>query len=86
MSTPRPSLRKAGDDHVHPSAPRADDIQVSLGGTTADSITSGDPGKPVTLEVKIPKSLRKALKAEAKRRDLTLDEIVIEALHHRNHR
>jgi hypothetical protein len=85
----RPSLRKAGDADVHPSTPPSAPEEPSLlriGATTADSIGSPDKDKLVDLDVQVPKSLRKAIRAEAKRRGMTLDDVVAEALRERSNR
>lgn len=83
----RPSLRKAGDADVHPSAPGQAVGEPSLlrrGATTADSIGSPDKDKLVDLGVQVPKSLRKSVRAEAARRGLTVDSVVAEALRDRS--
>ena len=85
----RPALRKAGDADVHPTTPPASPEEPSLlriGATTADAIGSPDRDKLVDLGVSVPKSLRKALRAEAKRRGMTLDSLVAEALRDRANR
>lgn len=72
----RPHLRKAPDANTHPaSAPMYED--TIFYGTTADSVAKD---KLVTLEVDIPKSLRSALRAEAKRRGISVDALVVQAL------
>lgn len=85
-ATGRRPLRKAGDADVHPSLPTADQAEPSLlrpGASTADAVVTADAEKPVTLEVTVPKSLRKSVRAEAKRRGVSVDEIVLEALRER---
>lgn len=72
----RPHLRKAPDANTHPTAAPLHQDTI-LYGTTADS---GAKDRIVTLEVDMPKSLRSALRAEAKGRGTTVDEIVIQAL------
>jgi len=87
MSNPtpgRPALRKAGDSDVHPTAPAVDDIRFGrIGMSTGDSVGMPDKDKLVDLDVKIPKSLRKTVKAEAERRGITVDDVVAEALRDR---
>ena len=86
MSEPfeRPSLRKAADAGIHPSAPTPDDPRAGLRlGATSDAVGAPDKDKLVDLEVRVPKSLRKAIRAEAERREITLDELVAEALRKR---
>lgn len=82
----RPRLAKADDADLHPSTPVDDTAESTLrrrGVTTGDSVGMPDKDKPVTLEVKIPKSLRKSVRAEAKRRGVSVDDIVAEALRDR---
>ena len=79
----RPGLRKAGDSDVHPSTPVGTSDEPSLlrvGATTADAIGMPDKDKLVDLGVQVPKSLRKSVRQEAKRRGMTVDEVVAEAL------
>lgn len=79
----RPSLHKAGDGNVHPSTPPATSEDASLlrvGATTADAIGMPDRNRLVDLGVQIPKSLRKSVRQEAKRRGLSVDAVVAEAL------
>ena len=87
MSIDRPPLGKSSDADLHPSAPDAPSAATGarLGrtATTADSVGSPDKDRLVTLEVTVPKSLRKAVRAEAKRRGVTVDTVVTEALRER---
>lgn len=81
--SPSPGLRKAADADVHPSTPQHGEAEPSFlraGVSTADSVGKPGKDKPVSLEVTLPKSLRKSVRQEAKRRGITVDEIVIEAL------
>jgi hypothetical protein len=85
-SPPGGGLRKAPDADLHPSTPRVGDTEPSLlrrGMNAADSIGGPDRDKLVTLEVHIPKSLRKVVRAEAKRRGISVDELVAETLRDR---
>jgi len=85
----RSPLRKAGDAEKHPSLPGAggsDPPLLRSGATTADAVLSADTDKPVQLSVTVPKSLRKAIRAEAKRRGVRVDEVVIDALRERTAR
>lgn len=79
---PRAGLRKAADSDLHPSTPpvAAEPTWVKGGNSTADSVGMPDKDKLVTMEVSIPKSLRKSVKQEAKRRGMTVDEVVADAL------
>ena len=74
----RPALKRATDRGVHPVAPPADEvgaIAVVAGRSTADAV-SPKKDKLVDLGVKVPKSLRKALREEADRRGMTVDQLV----------
>ncbi len=85
----RPALRKAGDADLHPTAPAHIADEPSLlrrGASTGDSIGSPDKDKLVDLGVQVPKSLRKAVRAEAQRRGMTVDALVAEALRERGSR
>jgi hypothetical protein len=80
--SPRAGLRKAADSDLHPSTPPIADepTWVKGGNSTADSVGMPDKDRLVTMEVSIPKSLRKSVKQEAKRRGMTVDEVVADAL------
>lgn len=83
----RPPLRKAGDADVHPTAPAVEDARFGRPGmSTGDSVGAPDKDKLVDLGVQIPKSLRKSVRAEAERRDITVDQLVAEALRERSAR
>ena len=85
----RPALRKAGDTDLHPSTPpttNEDSSLLRVGATTADAIGMPDKDKLVDLGVQVPKSLRKSVRQEAKRRGMTVDEVVAEALRMRPNR
>ena len=79
-------LRKAPDADLHPSTPQVDAAEPSLlrkGMNASDSVGGPDRDKLVDLGVRVPKSLRKVVRAEAKRRGITVDELVAEALRDR---
>ena len=85
-ASPRPALRKAGDADVHPSTPQVSADEPSFlrkGLNTADSVGMPDRDKLVDLGVQIPKSLRKGVRSEAKRRGMSVDQLVAEALRDR---
>ncbi len=83
----RPPLRKAGDADVHPTAPAIEDARFGRPGmSTGDSVGAPDKDKLVDLGVQVPKSLRKSVRAEAERRDITVDQLVAEALRERTAR
>jgi hypothetical protein len=82
----RAGLRKAGDHDLHPSTPQGAPEESTLlrkGLHTSDSVGAPDRDKLVDLGVQVPKSLRKLVRAEAKRRGITTDELVAEALRDR---
>jgi len=84
----RAGLRKAGDADLHPSTPQAatapeESSLLRKGLTTSDSVGAPDRDKLVDLGVQVPKSLRKLVRAEAKRRGMTVDAVVAEALRDR---
>ena len=51
-------------------------LKVGRGKATSDTIRGTAKGKNVDLGVKVPKSLRKALRAEAVRRGIKVDDLV----------
>lgn len=82
----RAGLRKAGDADLHPSTPHVgpeDSPLLRKGLNTADAVGAPDRDKLVDLGVQVPKSLRKLVRAEAKRRGITVDQLVAEALRDR---
>ena len=81
MSTPmpeqRPALRRAADRDRHPvTPPPTDDLRVTAGSATADAMRAPRREKSVKLTVKLPKPLRTALREEAERRSMPVDELV----------
>ncbi len=85
----RPPLRKADDADVHPMHAASTSTSAPLlrpGATTADAVLGPPSDRPVTLSVTVPKSLRKSVRAEAKRRGITVDDVVVEALRERTPR
>lgn len=87
--TPRVGLRKAPDADLHPSTPvgdtsaAADPSWLRSRSSTADSVGTPDKDKLVTLELTLPKSLRKSVRQEAKRRGISVDEVIVEVLRDR---
>jgi hypothetical protein len=82
----RQGLRKAADADLHPSTPVSGVDEPSLlrkGMNVADSVGGPDRDKMVDLGVQVPKSLRKVVRAEAKRRGMTVDALVAEVLRDR---
>ena len=85
-SAGRKGLRKASDADLHPSTPSASVDEPSYlrkGLNTADSVGSPDRDKLVDLGAKVPKSLRKSVRAEASRRGMTVNQVVAEVLRER---
>lgn len=81
---PRPALQRAADADVHPvrgrsmPAPRSagNSLRPSKGGpSTSDAIRGPAKDKLVDLGVRIPKSLRKELRARAKEEGVSVDEL-----------
>ena len=82
----RPTLSKAPDADLHPSTPQPDTSEPSLlrkGINVSDAVGGPDRDKLVDLGVRVPKSLRKTVRAEAKRRGISVDDLVAEVLRDR---
>ncbi len=83
---PRPALTKAPDAGVHPVSGRATTETPTIrstsfrpqrrGATTADAVIQPEESKLVDLSVQIPKPVRKKLKALAKERGVSVDDLV----------
>lgn len=86
MTVSRSPLGKSGDAGLHPSAERAEPSYLRRTATTADSVGAPDKDKLVDLGVRVPKSLRRSVRAEAERRKITVDDLVAEALRDRTPR
>lgn len=84
MPEQRPALRKAADAAVHPiiATTPIGDLASKAGSTTADAVKPKSD-KPVTLEITVPKSLRKTLRTEAERRGMSVDDLVVALLRDR---
>jgi hypothetical protein len=83
--TERAPLRKAGDADVHPAQTEPlEPLYRRAGATTADAIAGPGGDKLVDLGVRVPKSLRRAIRQEAKRRDVTVDDLVARILRDRD--
>ena len=75
--TPRPALSRASDAVWHPTLPRDVGERAPLGsGNTSDALLGPKEDKLVALSVEIPKSIRKALRAEAADRGMSVDALV----------
>jgi len=81
---PRPALQRAIDADVHPvsgrtppsTRVRGNSLKPAKGGpTTSDSLRGSAKDKLVDLGVRIPKSLRKELRARAKEENVSVDEL-----------
>lgn len=87
---PRPALSRAPDADVHPvtggsvSLPRPTSgkgFKPAKGGpTTADALMGAAGDKLVDLGVRVPKSVRKKLRQQAKARDMSVDDLVASIL------
>lgn len=83
---PRPALSKAPDAGLHPvsgrplesGAPgkRGKGLKPGKGATAADAITGPAKDKYVDLGVRVPKSVRKRLRSQAKAEGVTPDDLV----------
>ena len=90
----RPALQRSVDADVHPTAvdlaasgdPAIDttihDLHVHAGHATSDVLREAKADKLVTLELAVPKSFRKKLRAEAERRGMSVDKLVLTLLRH----
>lgn len=75
--TPRPALSRASDAVWHPTLPREQSERAPLSsGATSDALLGPKEDKLVELTIELPKSLRKALRAEAEERGLTVDQLI----------
>jgi hypothetical protein len=78
---PRPALTKAPDAGLHPVSGRPAPVERRASkegtskGSAADAITGTLKDKYVDLGVRVPKSVRKRLRQEAKARGITTDEL-----------
>jgi hypothetical protein len=75
----RPALKKAKDSDVHPTLATPDDaknLHRRRGASTSDTLRDPRGEKLVPVEVQIPKKLRKHLRSEAKKRGMSLSELV----------
>lgn len=77
----RSALRKAPDTNVHPSTPTESVELPSFNtGNTGDAVLRGKSEKTVSIEVQIPKSLRKRLRTRAGELDISVDELATRIL------
>jgi hypothetical protein len=84
--TPRPALSKAPDAGLHPVSgrpiesdlpgKRSKGLKPGKGATAADAITGPAKDKYVDLGVRVPKSVRKRLRSQAKSEGVTPDDLV----------
>ena len=79
MNERRPALKRAADADVHPTLPPSD-LRERKGSSTSDTLRDPRGEKTVSVEVNMPKSLRKQLRNEAKRRGVSVSELVVTIL------
>lgn len=77
----RPALARAADSGIHPVSGQAAPVRPmsyrpTKGTSTSDAIRGPAKDKLVDLGVRIPRSLRKQLRGEAKARHVTVDDLV----------
>ena len=80
---PKPALVRADDAEIHPVSGRVESPRRRVKpkqGATSDTIHGPSKDKNVDLAVRVPKSLRKKIRAMAKDRKVTPDDIVSEIL------
>lgn len=86
---PRPALQRAVDAEVHPVTGRTAPLPTTSGRgfkpakggpTTADALMGSAGDKLVDLGVRVPKSVRKRLRQQAKARGVSVDELVASIL------
>jgi hypothetical protein len=80
MNERRPALKRAADAEVHPTAPGGD-LRRRKGLSTSDTLRDPRGEKVVTVEVKMTKALRKQLRNEAKRRGVSVSELIVTIVH-----
>jgi hypothetical protein len=79
MKERRPALKRAADADVHPTLPSGD-LRRRKGLSTSDTLRDPRGEKSVTVEVKMPKALRKQLRTEAKSRGVSVSELIVTIL------
>lgn len=71
----QPAKKVKAQDKAKPKS-KSNPLTAGRGKATSDTIRGTSKGKNVDLGVKVPKSLRKALRQEAVRRGIKVDELV----------
>lgn len=89
-TTPRPALGKAPDAGLHPVSGRplgsgspghgGKSLKAGKGATAADAITGPAKDKYVDLGARVPKSIRKRLRSEAKAQDVDPNDLLARVL------
>ena len=82
---PRPALRKAADSDVHPAAPRLVAVMPEMpevaSAAMAGKKKGGGRDEPeAELVIKLPKPLRKKLRAKAQEHGLTAEDATYELI------
>lgn len=92
--TPRPALSRAPDANLHPVSGRPlpgvakegkakgkpKSLKAGRGATAADAITGPAKDKYVDLGARVPKSVRKRLRAQAKAQGISPDDLIARIL------
>jgi hypothetical protein len=73
----RPSVRAALSPRRRTPDPADRDLRRRRGSTTSDALRGKAADKLVDIQARVPKSLRKALRQEAKRRGVSPDELLV---------
>jgi hypothetical protein len=79
MKERRPALKRASDADVHPTL-ASGDLRRRKGLSTSDTLRDPRGEKSVTVEVTMPKALRKQLRSEAKSRGMSVSELIVTIL------
>lgn len=81
---PRPALRKAADSDVHPAAPRLVAVMSEMPEVASAAMAGKKKGAKdepeAELVIKLPKALRKKLRAKAQEHGLTAEDATYELI------
>ena len=76
MNERRPALKRAQDADKHPTLPKSD-LGRRKGLSTSDTLRDPRGEKIVSVEVEMPKAMRKQLRSEAKRRGVSVSDLIV---------